>query len=234
MQFEPPLIRARLIKRYKRFLADVELSDGSLVTAHCANPGAMTGLKDEGQAVWLQPSTNPARKLKFSWILVDHGSGTFTGVDTSLPNKLVKEALEARQIEALAHYTTIKPEQKYKQNSRIDFLLSGPGSQDLYLEVKSVTLRRSEALAEFPDTVTTRGTKHLRALAEVVQHGSRAMMFYLVQRNDCERVALARDIDPDYANACAEARKAGVEILAYACEISPNGVNLGPPLPFLG
>ena len=234
MQFEPPLIPARLIKRYKRFLADVELLDGSLVTAHCANPGAMTGLKDEGQEVWLQPATNPARKLKFSWILVDHGREMFTGVDTSLPNRLVKEALEAKQIGALSNYTTIKPEQKYAENSRIDFLLSKPGSKDLYLEVKSVTLQRQDGLAEFPDTVTARGTKHLHALMEVVRQGSRAMMFYLVQRNDCERVSLARDIDPEYADACKEARKAGVEILSYSCEISPHGMNLGPQLPFLG
>jgi len=154
MQFEPPLIPARLIRRYKRFLADVLLEDGQEVVAHVANPGAMTGLKDEGQKIWLQPATNPARKLKYSWILAEHNEGSFTGVDTSLPNKIVADALKAGLIPELSAYTTIKPEQKYGENSRIDFLLTQETFPDAYIEVKSVTLSRTSGLAEFPDSVT--------------------------------------------------------------------------------
>lgn len=232
MLFEPPLIRAKLKRRYKRFLADILLEDGTETTAHCANPGAMTGLQDEGQTIWVQPSTNPKRKLKYSWILVDHGDA-YTGVDTSLPNKLVAEALAEKHIPELAPYGTILREQKYGTSSRIDFLLKEAGLPDLYLEIKSVTLKRADGLAEFPDTVTARGAKHLDELAGVKAQGNRAMMLYVIQRTDCTGFDLARDIDPTYAKAFLSAQDGGVETLAYATEISPRGITIAHTIPFV-
>jgi len=192
MQFEPPLIPARLIRRYKRFLADVILSDGNEVTAHVANPGAMTGVKNEGLEIWLQPATNPKRKLKYSWILADQGTQGLSGVDTSLPNKIVGEALRAGHITELSDYKDVIPEQKYGENSRIDFLLRQTGLSDAYVEVKNVHLSRKSGLAEFPDSVTTRGAKHLRELAEVARSGNRAIMMFLIQRSDAKSFSLAR------------------------------------------
>lgn len=227
MQFEPPLVPATLLKRYKRFLADVRLADGREVTAHVANPGAMTGVKDEGLSIWLQPATNPARKLKYSWILVDEGPEKLSGVDTSLPNKLVGEALRAGQIPELRNYATITPEQKYGENSRIDFLLTHDGLPDAYVEVKNVHLCRTQGLAEFPDSVTARGAKHLNELSKIAQSGKRAVMFYLVQRTDCQSFALAQDIDPTYKAAFDTALSNGVEALVYDCKISTQEISVG-------
>jgi len=232
MRFQTPLVPARLIRRYKRFLADCTLPDGSEVTAHCANPGSMMGLADPGTRVWLEPNDDPRKKLKFGWRLVDHENGHFTGVDTSVPNRALRTALIARQVPELADYTTVRPEVKYGENSRIDFLLSQPGLPDAYVEVKSVTLSRRPGLAEFPDSVTARGTKHLGELATMAQAGHRTVMLYLVQRTDCTAVTLAADIDPAYAAAMTAAQDAGVEVIAIDCALSPDGVNLRNPLPF--
>lgn len=231
MEFATPLIPARLIRRYKRFLADVRLDDGREVTAHCANPGSMMGLADEGTKVWLEPNDDPKKKLKYGWRLVDHENGHFTGVDTSVPNRALKAAFLAHNVPGLQGYELVRPEVKYGENSRIDFLLTGDGP-DTYVEVKSVTLSRETGLAEFPDSVTARGAKHLAELAKVVEQGHRAVMLYLVQRTDCDRVALARDIDPAYGAAFDAAK--GVEVLAIDCAIDPKGVSLRSPLPFLG
>jgi len=232
MDFQTPLIPARLIRRYKRFLADMRLPDGREVTAHCANPGSMLGLKDEGQLCWLEPNDDPKKKLKYGWRLVDHENGNFTGVDTSLPNRALKAALMAGEIPEVSDYATIRPEVKYGENSRVDFLLTDPAKQDLWLEVKSVTLCREPGLAEFPDSVTARGTKHLNDLADQARAGHRSMLFYLVQRTDSASVTLAHDIDPTYAEAFRKARKAGLEVLAYDCKITPKGVTLNAPVPF--
>lgn len=231
MEFATPLVPARLLRRYKRFLADMRLEDGRDVTAHCANPGSMMGLAEPGMKVWLEPNDDPKKKLKFGWRLVDHENGHFTGVDTSVPNRALKSALIAHQIPGLPAYNLVRSEVKYGDNSRVDFLLNGQGP-DTYVEVKSVTLSRQPGLAEFPDSVTTRGAKHLAELAQMVAQGHRAIMFYLVQRTDCDAVTLARDIDPIYKAAFDKATAAGVTVLAQSCQIDPKAITLGDPIPF--
>ena len=231
MEFATPLVPARLIRRYKRFLADVRLEDGQEVTAHCANPGSMMGLAEPGTKIWLEPNDDPKKKLKFGWRLVEHEDGHFTGVDTSLPNRALKAALLAHQVPGLPPYDLVRPEVKYGENSRIDFLLTGQGP-DTYVEVKSVTLSRQPGLAEFPDSVTARGAKHLYELAKMAEAGHRAVMFYLVQRTDCSAVTLARDLDPAYGAAFDAASAAGVSVLAQSCNITPQAITLGAPLPF--
>jgi len=230
MQFQTPLVPARLIRRYKRFLADIRLDDGREVTAHCANPGSMMGLAEEGMKIWVEPNDDPKKKLKYGWRLVDHENGNFTGVDTAVPNRALRAALMAGEVHEFAAYSEVLPEQKYGEKSRIDFLLKGGGLPDAYIEVKSVTLSRQAGLAEFPDSVTARGTKHLGELAAMVELGHRAVMVYLVQRTDCTAMALAGDIDPAYAAAFAKARAAGVEVLCYDTQISPERVELGQVL----
>lgn len=231
MRFQTPLVPARLIRRYKRFLADIQLADGREVTAHCANPGSMMGLAEPGMKIWVEPNDDPKKKLKYGWRLVDHENGHYTGVDTAVPNRALKAALIAGKVPEFAEYSTVLPEQKYGEKSRIDFLLRQDGLQDAYVEVKSVTLSRQAGLAEFPDSVTARGTKHLGELAAMVGQGHRAVMFYLVQRTDCERMTLAGDIDPAYAAAFEAARTAGIEVLCYDTKISPDWIELGSPLP---
>lgn len=230
MRFQTELVPARLIRRYKRFLADCTLEDGREVVAHCANPGSMMGLAAEGTKIWLEPNDDPKKKLKYGWRLVDHENGHFTGVDTALPNRAVRAALEARKIELLRAYDTVRAEVKYAENSRIDFLLSADGLPDAYVEVKSVTLSRTSGLAEFPDSVTSRGAKHLAALAQMAQAGHRAVLLYLVQRTDCTYVDMARDIDPVYATAHEAATQAGVETLCLGTNISPREVRIAAPL----
>ena len=223
MEFATPLVPARLIRRYKRFLADVQLDDGREVTAHCANPGSMMGLAEPGMKVWLEPNDDAKKKLKFGWLLVDHENGHFTGVDTSIPNKALKAALLAHEVPGLPPYDLVRPEVKYGENSRIDFLLSGDGP-DTYVEVKSVTLSRQTGLAEFPDSVTARGAKHLAELSQMVAQGHRAIMFYLVQRTDCQAMTLASDIDPTYAKAFAAAKADGVKTMAHACHNTQHAI----------
>jgi len=227
MKFTTPLIPATLVRRYKRFLADCLLPDGQEITAHCANPGSMMGLAEPGMRVWLEPNDDPKRKLDYGWRLVEHENGHFTGVDTSVPNRALRTSLEAGEVAELFDYKSVRPEVKYGENSRIDFLLTQSGLPDCYVEVKSVTLMRQPRLAEFPDSVTKRGTKHLGELTNMVQQGHRAVMLYLVQRTDCDRFQLAADIDPTYANAFAEAQSAGVEKLIYTTNISPLEITLG-------
>jgi sugar fermentation stimulation protein A len=226
MKFDTPLIPATLIRRYKRFLADVTLKDGREVTAHVANPGSMLGMKDAGLPVWLEPNDDPKRKLKYSWKLAELDKGTLIGVDTSFPNKIVSEALRGNEIPETI-YQNIRPEVKYGENSRIDFLLTEDGRPDCYLEVKSVTLSREQGLAEFPDSVTKRGAKHMNELARMVNVGHRAAVLYLVQRNDIDRFVVAGDIDPEYARQFSIACDAGVEVYCYGTNISPSGISLG-------
>ncbi|MEP6064766.1 MAG: DNA/RNA nuclease SfsA [Paracoccaceae bacterium] len=230
MRFQTELVPATLIKRYKRFLADCRLEDGQEITAHCANPGSMMGLAEPGTRIWLEPNDDPKKKLKFGWRLIEHANGHFTGVDTSVPNRALRTALQDRQVAALAEYDYVRAEVKYGENSRIDFLLSTEDRPDAYVEVKSVTLSRQPGLAEFPDSVTARGAKHLVELERMVRAGHRAVMLYLVQRTDADRFDLARDIDPVYAAAYDSARAVGVETLVLGTEIGPQGVQVGQPL----
>jgi sugar fermentation stimulation protein A len=230
MEFATPLVPGRLVRRYKRFLADVILDDGSEITAHCANPGAMLGLNAPGSRVWLEAAPR-GRKLPFSWKLVELDGGHWAGIDTGVPNRVVAEALATGAVPALAGYDAFRPEVRYGANSRVDFLATGPGLPPAYVEVKNVHLRREADWAEFPDSVTARGAKHLRELADMVAAGHRAVMLYLVQRTDCARFRLAADLDPAYARAFAEARAAGVEAVAHATQISRTGVSLDRVLP---
>ncbi|HJM90649.1 MAG: DNA/RNA nuclease SfsA [Alphaproteobacteria bacterium] len=229
MQFPDPLIRGTLLRRYKRFLADIELEDGAQVTAHCANPGAMLGLKDAGAEVWLSPSRNPKRKLKFSWELI-WANGGLVGINTAHPNGIAAEAIEAGEIEPLQGYETLRREVKYGQNSRVDLLLEQPGRPDCYVEIKNVHLMRQTGLAEFPDSVTKRGAKHLVELGDMVAAGHRAVMLYLVQRGDCDRFAIAGDIDPTYAEELHRAMGSGVEAICYDCQIDTTGIQVRKPL----
>ncbi len=201
-----------------------------MVVAHCANPGSMLGLAAHGSVVWLSPAQNPARKLKFSWELVDSG-GALVGINTGRANGLVGEALEQERIPALGSGNRIRREVPYGNRSRIDFLLQKEGVKDCYLEVKSVTLKRSDGLAEFPDSVTARGARHLEELAAMVAGGHRAVLLFVVQRGDCREVGVARDIDPTYGEALDRAMVQGVEVLCYSCEVSPEGVALDAALP---
>ncbi len=232
MRFADPLLPGRLRRRYKRFLADVELESGEVVTAHCPNPGSMLGLADPGLKVWLSPARNPQRKLRFSWELVEL-DGLQVGINTGHPNGIVAEALAAARIPELAGYASTRREVRYGRNSRIDLLLEDGARPACYVEVKNVHLLRRPGVAEFPDSVTTRGTKHLGELAEMAESGQRAVMLYLVQRGDCERVEIAADIDPAYDRALREARERGVEALCYACRVSPESIELERALPLV-
>lgn len=237
MRFTTDLIPATLIRRYKRFLADVTLADGREITAHVANPGAMTGLQAPGARVWLSKSTNATRKLPYSWELVeaDFGAGPeLVGVNTGHPNTIVAEALAANAIAELAGYATIRREVKYGRNSRVDFLLEDPQRPACYVEVKNVHLmRQHNGLAEFPDSVTARGARHLDELAEVAQAGLRAVMLFVIQIGSSTSFTLARDIDPAYGRAFDRATQAGVEALAYVCRVQANEVVLGTRVPIV-
>tara|TARA_B100000530_G_scaffold194997_1_gene123995 strand:+ start:311 stop:1024 length:714 start_codon:yes stop_codon:yes gene_type:complete len=226
MQFQSNLVSGRLVKRYKRFFADVELSNGRIVTAHCPNTGSMLGLAKHGVKVWLEPNEDPRKKLKYSWKLVDHENGHFTGVDTSIANKIVYEALLQRKILEVLDYDIILREQKYGANSRVDFLLRN-GSKTCYLEVKSVTLCRQEKIAEFPDTVTSRGAKHLKELSKTVSPNTRAIVLYLVQRSDCNYFKIADDLDQTYLNETILSKNSGVEFVSYRVNFLSNGIELG-------
>ena len=228
MKFSDPLVRGKLIKRYKRFLVDIELESGKVVVAHCANPGSMMNLLQPDAEVWLSLASNPNRKLKYTWEMIRY-EDTLIGLNTSLPNKIVEDAIQQDLVVEFTEYDSLKREVKYGENSRIDILLQSSNLPDCYLEVKSVTLKRPENgnnLAEFPDSVTVRGKKHLHELSGQVANGNRAAMFYLVQREDCNRLSIAGDIDPNYANAFIAARKAGVEMLCYGCSISPEAIKI--------
>ncbi|MGA1860585.1 DNA/RNA nuclease SfsA [Brevundimonas sp. HT1-5] len=247
MRFPTPLLQGRLIRRYKRFLADV-LLDGVEVTVHVPNSGSMIGLDSPGSAVWLSRSDNPKRKLAHTLELVEAtapwGEG-LVGVNTGHPNALVAAAISAGTIPELAGYDRLRREVKYGRNSRIDVLLEDdpakPGANHLsmrppaYVEVKNVHLRRPNGphgdAAEFPDCVTARGAKHLEEMTAMVAQGCRAVMLYLVQRGDCSHFRTAADLDPVYHDGLRRALDSGVEALCWSCAITPESIELDRPLP---
>jgi len=233
MRFAAPLIPATLIKRYKRFLADVTLPDGTTITAHVANPGAMTGLATPGARVWLSKSDNPNRKLSHSWELIetDLGRGLeLVGVNTAHPNPLVGAALAAGAFPELVGYDTIRREVKYGRNSRVDFLLESATQPPCYVEIKNVHLMRRPGLAEFPDARTERGAKHLDELGDMVEQGHRAVMLFLIQIGSATSFKLARDIDPKYGATYDRARSRGVEAMAWKCAITREGIEIATPV----
>jgi len=233
MKFPDPLIRGTLIKRYKRFLTDVELEDGRVVIAHCANSGSMLSVNEPGAEVWLSPARNPDRKLKYTFEMIRIGR-SLVGINTSLPNAIVAEAIRKGKIPELAGYDSQRREVKYGENSRIDLLLEKEAGGKCYVEVKNVTMRRDlskGAPVEFPDAVTTRGTKHLRELGNMVRQGHRAVMFYLAQRSDAPAFTIAADIDPEYAKELKKAQAAGVEVLCYGCKLTRLGITIKAPVP---
>lgn len=237
MQFSSPLIQGTLVKRYKRFLADVQLIDGSIVIAHCPNTGAMTGCAEPGWQVWLSPSNNPKRKLLYTWEVVLTDQHHWIGVNTHRANMLVKEAIQENKISELLGYETLKAEVKFgEENSRIDFLLTDPKKFDCYVEVKSVTLLENDAsvanasdentsgVGYFPDAKTLRGQKHLRELSLIASQGKRAVLLFCVQHSGIKSVQVAKHIDPDYAKELKQAMLNGVQILCYGCEINSEKI----------
>lgn len=231
MQFPRPLAEAVLLRRYKRFLSDMRLPGGQEVVAHCPNPGAMTGLTAPGLRCWLAPA-KPGAKLDWGWKLAELPCGARVVIDTGLANAVVAEALATGPLSHLPGAGAARAEVRLDAQSRIDFCLPAPDGP-CWLEVKSVSLSRGGALGEFPDSRTERGAKHLEALSAAVARGERAMMVYLLVRDDCDRIAIAGDIDPAYAAAFARARAAGVEMLGLACEISPEGLRASHQVPVL-
>lgn len=232
MRFPVPLLEARLVKRYKRFLADVILDDGTALTVHCPNTGSMLGCQTPGSRVWLSRSDNPKRKYAHTWELVEIDGGVLVGINTGRSNALVREAIESGVIGEFAGYAEIRPEVRYgKENSRVDFLLSGRQAA-CYLEVKNVTAAVDEGIALFPDAVSVRGTRHLRELiATLAKGGQRAALCFCVQRADVREVRPADDIDADYGRTLREALAAGVQVIAYRAKLSPEAVALVERIP---
>ncbi len=232
MRFSDPLIHGTLIRRYKRFMADVMLDTGEAVIAHCPNSGSMLSVNTPGSEVWLSPASNPERKLRYTWEIIRIGD-TLVGINTQRPNALVAEAVAEAVIPELAGYETVRREVKYGQNSRIDLLLEGPERPQCLVEIKNVTLKRAigpEGAVEFPDAVTQRGAKHLVELSEAARQGSRAVMLFLVQRGDGNVFTIAADIDPKYSEALGPAIAAGVEVLCYRCDVSEDAIKVTHPV----
>lgn len=243
MLLPQPMTRGVIVQRYKRFFIDMVLDDGRAITAHCPNPGAMLGVKDPGQTAWVSWSDDPKRKLAWTLQLVEADTG-LVGVNTMLPNRLVAEALAAGVIPELAGYASVRPEVKYAQASRVDFLLTDPDrppcwlevntqsahaqpKERLWLEVKNCHFSRTKGLAEFPDCKAERSTRHLGDLAAQVAEGDRAAVLFVVQREDCDEFSACADLDPAFAKALKRAEDAGVEVLVYACEMGTDAIRLG-------
>ena len=233
MKLSPPLARGLLLRRYKRFLADITLESGEIITIHCPNTGSMKNCWAEETPCWYSDSGNPKRKYRHTLEITTTPEGALAGVNTGRANALVEEAIVSGVVQELQGYDSLRREVKYgEENSRIDLLLSGEQG-DCYVEVKNVTLAEG-ARGLFPDAVSARGAKHLRELQKLAEAGVRAMLFYCVQHSQIATVEAARDIDPAYAAALAEAVAAGVEVVAYRAELGPGEIRLVEPLPFIG
>ena len=235
MMFASPLIKGHFIRRYKRFLADVSLENGEVVTTHCPNPGAMQGLQEEGSQVYLSSSDNMKRKYPLTWELVEadcNGSPQWVGINSSKANTICHEALSQNIISQLAGYTHIRPEAPYGQNSRVDFLLSGENRAECYVEVKNCHLMRKPGLAEFPDSISIRAAKHMKELTNMKEQGARAVVLFIIQMK-ADHFTIARDIDPGYDQAFRNALASGVEAYAYTCEVSPESITIDKQVPIL-
>lgn len=223
MIFSQPLIPARLVRRYKRFLFDAILEDGSEITGFCPNTGSMRGLTAPGSRIWLSRHVSASRKYAHALELVE-ADGTVVGVNTALPNRLAEEAILAGMVPPLAGFRTLKREQRYGRNSRIDILLEDESKGSVHVEVKNVHFIRAVGLAEFPDSVTTRGAKHLDEMGDLVEAGKRAAMLFVIQRSDCDRLKICDDLDPAYGRAFARAIVRGVEAYAVRCHLDPGKI----------
>jgi len=223
MYFENKLISGRLIKRYKRFFADVKINN-KIITAHCPNTGSMFGLLKKNNKVWLSKSNNPKRKLKYTLQIIEDKKSK-VGVNTHLTNKIVMHALQNNLIKIFDKNIKIKPEIKFGFNTRFDFLITKKNYK-AFIEVKNVTLSRTKGLAEFPDAITTRGLKHINELIKASNKGYEIFILYLIQREDCKSFTIANDIDVDYANSLSKAVKKKLNILCYDCKFSSKGIKL--------
>lgn len=229
MKFSIPPLHGKLLKRYKRFLADVQLDSGALVTAHCPNSGAMLGVSEPGSSVYVTPHPDDGkRKLLYTLECVNSG-GVWVGINTFRPNTLVEEAIHSGTIQELLGYSTLKREVRYGLNSRIDLLLSDPSKPDCYVEIKNAQLKREE-FVQFPDSVTARGAKHLNALSDMVKAGARAVVVYVAQREDVDQFSVAADIDPTYGRCEQDARNSGVEFLCYGCRVTAEEIVINRPI----
>jgi len=223
MKFKNKLLQGVLVKRYKRFFVDIEYQN-TTITAHCPNSGSMMGLLDKGNVVFFSESDNPKRKLKYTLEIVDVNK-TLVGINTQLTNKIVLESLNQKKIKSLIKFNNIKTEVKFSDKSRFDFSISN-SKHKCFLEVKNVTLVRTEKIAEFPDAVTSRGTKHLNELIIAKKKGFECYILYLIQREDCKFFKIAKDIDEEYKIASNEALKNGVKMLCYDCKLSDKEIKL--------
>ena len=226
MQFSSTLIEAKLLRRYKRFLADVIFKNGEKKTVYCPNPGSMLGLTDKNTKIWLQESISKNSKYKFIWRLVESNTGKLICIDTQMANKVVYENLLKREIPELKRYKEIISEPKVADGSRLDFLLKSKGEKSCFIEVKSSTLSRFPNISEFPDSVTARGSKHLSLLTNLKNDGFRAIQIYLIQRSDTNFFKIAKDIDHQYFKSFQIAKKSGVEILVLQSLVSKDGIEL--------
>lgn len=234
MNFNPLLQEGTLVRRYKRFLADVCLPSGEVMTIHCPNTGSMKGCLFAGKKVWFSRSPNLKRKYAHTWEVAEADNNHRILINTGLPNRLVREAIEAGSIETLQGYSLCRGEVRYgDENSRIDWLLSGGDKPDCYVEVKNVTLLETEGQGFFPDAVSLRGQKHLRELERVVHQGMRAVLLFCVSHTGIQSVSPAAHIDPDYARILGEVMDAGVEVLAYGCDVSSTGAQVRRQLPVI-
>ena len=229
MNFENNLISGHLVKRYKRFFADVKIKN-KIVTAHCANSGSMMGLLNKNNKVWITEALNKKRKLKYTLQIIEENRSK-VGVNTHFTNKIVNHALENNLIKDFSKKIKIKSEQVFGENTRFDFFLED-GNIKSFLEVKNVTLKRNDNIAEFPDSVTSRGTKHLNELINATKKGFKAYLLFLIQRNDCDKFKIARDIDPEYSKTLIKAVKNNVKILCYDCKFSSKGIVLNNEIKF--
>ena len=223
MKFKERLLQGALIKRYKRFFIDIKYKN-KIITAHCPNSGSMMGLLDRGNKAWFSLSDNPKRKLKYTLEMIEVKNKK-VGINTLLTNKIVLEALKYKKIDSLVKFNNIKTESKFSDGTRFDFLLSND-KEKCFLEVKNVTLLRENKIAEFPDAITSRGTKHLNELCNAKKKGYQSYILYLIQRENCDSFKIAKDIDDEYKIAFSKALKSGVKVLCYDCKLNSEEIKL--------